>query len=163
MGGARHHRREPEHGCDERDRTLRKLYCYRKCQRQFDMTGLPERLVYAFCFSAHGDRIVQLIILRNRCDVRKRQIHRSGCFGSSTAPTLRSRRAKCSNFAKSAAILQKHEQARFSMSVTSGLGLCGGVENINANSDPLETPIQLKRHYEQSEATQGERYANPSS
>jgi hypothetical protein len=49
------------------------------------------------------------------------------------------------------------------MSVTSGLGVCGGVENINANSDPLETPIQLKRHYEQSEASQGERYANPSS
>jgi hypothetical protein len=30
------------------------------------------------------------------------------------------------------------------------------------NSDPVETLIQLKRHYEQSEAIQGERYANPS-
>jgi hypothetical protein len=49
------------------------------------------------------------------------------------------------------------------MSVTSALGVCGSVENINANSDPVETPIQLKRHYEQSEATQGECYANPSS
>jgi hypothetical protein len=49
------------------------------------------------------------------------------------------------------------------MPVTNDLGLCGGVENINANSDPVETPIQLKRHYEQSEATQGESYANPSS
>jgi hypothetical protein len=47
--------------------------------------------------------------------------------------------------------------------VTTGLGVCGGVENINANSDPVETPIQLKRHYEQSEAIQGECYANPSS
>ena len=36
---------------------------------KFDMTGLPEPLVYAFYFSAHGDRIVQLIILRNRYDV----------------------------------------------------------------------------------------------
>jgi hypothetical protein len=78
-------------------------------------------------------------------------------------PDTSQQRAKCSNFAKSAAILQKHERARFSMSVTSGLGVCGGVENINANSDPVETPIQLKRHYEQSEATQGECYANPSS
>ena len=30
------------------------------------------------------------------------------------------------------------------------------------NSDPGETPIQLKRHYEQTEAIQGEYYANPS-
>jgi hypothetical protein len=37
------------------------------------------------------------------------------------------------------------------MSVTSG-----GVENINANYDQSKTPIQLKRHYEQSETTQGE-------
>jgi hypothetical protein len=36
---------------------------------KFDMKGLPEPLVYAFYFSAHGDRIVQLIILRNRYDV----------------------------------------------------------------------------------------------
>jgi hypothetical protein len=35
------------------------------------------------------------------------------------------------------------------MSVTSGLSVRGGVENINANSDPVETPIRLKRHYEQ--------------
>jgi hypothetical protein len=35
----------------------------------FDMTGLPEPLVYAFYFTPHGDRIVQLIILRNRDDV----------------------------------------------------------------------------------------------
>jgi hypothetical protein len=49
------------------------------------------------------------------------------------------------------------------MSVTSRLSVRGGVENINANSDPVETPIQLKRHYEQSEGIQGECYANPSS
>ena len=36
---------------------------------KFDMTGLPDPLVYAFYFTAHGDRIVQLIILRNRYDV----------------------------------------------------------------------------------------------
>jgi SnoaL-like domain len=36
---------------------------------QFDMTGLPDPLVYAFYFTPHDDRIVQLIILRNRYDV----------------------------------------------------------------------------------------------
>jgi ketosteroid isomerase-like protein len=36
---------------------------------KFDMAGLPDPLVYAFYFSPHGDRIVQLIILRNRYDV----------------------------------------------------------------------------------------------
>ena len=36
------------------------------------------------------------------------------------------------NFAKSAAIFQKHGEARFSMSVTSGLSVRGDVENINA-------------------------------
>ena len=36
---------------------------------KFDMTGLPDPLVYAFYFTPYGDRIVQLIILRNRCDV----------------------------------------------------------------------------------------------
>ena len=36
---------------------------------KFDMTGLPEPLVYVFYFSAHGDRIVQLTILRKRYDV----------------------------------------------------------------------------------------------
>jgi hypothetical protein len=36
---------------------------------KFDMTGLPEPLVYAFYFTPHGDRIVQLIILRNRYDI----------------------------------------------------------------------------------------------
>jgi hypothetical protein len=35
----------------------------------FDMTGLPDPLVYAFYFTLHDDRIVQLIILRNRYDV----------------------------------------------------------------------------------------------
>jgi hypothetical protein len=35
----------------------------------FDMAGLPDPLVYAFYFTPHGDRIVQLIILRNRYDV----------------------------------------------------------------------------------------------
>jgi hypothetical protein len=49
------------------------------------------------------------------------------------------------------------------MSVTSGLSVRGGVENINANSDQVETPIQLKCHYEQSQAIQGECNANPSS
>jgi hypothetical protein len=47
------------------------------------------------------------------------------------------------------------------MSVTSRLSVRGGVGNINANSDPVKTPIQLKRHYEQSEAIQGECYAKP--
>jgi hypothetical protein len=36
---------------------------------KFDMTGLPDPLVYAFYFIPHGDRIVQLIILRNRYDI----------------------------------------------------------------------------------------------
>jgi hypothetical protein len=36
---------------------------------KFDMTGLPDPLVYAFYFTPHGERIVQLIILRNRYDV----------------------------------------------------------------------------------------------
>jgi hypothetical protein len=65
------------------------------------------------------------------------------------------------NFAKSAAIFKKYDEARFSMSVTTRLSACGSDENINAKSDPVETPIQLKRQYEQSEA--GECYANPSS
>jgi hypothetical protein len=72
-------------------------------------------------------------------------------------------RARRCNFAKSAAIFKKHDEARLSMSVTSGLSARGGVENINANSDPVETPVELKRHDEQSEAIQGECYANPSS
>ena len=36
---------------------------------KFDMTGLPDPLVYAFYFTPHGARIVQLIILRNRHDI----------------------------------------------------------------------------------------------
>jgi hypothetical protein len=36
---------------------------------KFDMTGLPDPLVCAFYFMPHGDRVVQLIILRNRYDV----------------------------------------------------------------------------------------------
>jgi hypothetical protein len=36
---------------------------------KFDMTGLPDPLVHAFYFTPHGDRIVQLIILRNRYDI----------------------------------------------------------------------------------------------
>jgi hypothetical protein len=47
------------------------------------------------------------------------------------------------------------------MSVTSKLSVRGGVENINANTDLVETPFQLKRQYEQS--NEGECYANPSS
>jgi hypothetical protein len=35
----------------------------------FDMRGLLDPLVHAFCFTVHGDRIIQLIILRNRYDV----------------------------------------------------------------------------------------------
>ena len=35
----------------------------------FDKRGLPDPLVLAFYFSAHSDRIVQLIILRNRSDI----------------------------------------------------------------------------------------------
>jgi hypothetical protein len=38
-------------------------------QGNFDMRGLPDPLVHAFYFTIHGDRIVQLIILRNRYDV----------------------------------------------------------------------------------------------
>jgi hypothetical protein len=34
-------------------------------------------------------------------------------------------RAKCCNFAKSAAVFKKHEPARFSMSVANGLNLRG--------------------------------------
>ena len=36
---------------------------------KFDMSGLPDPLVHCFYFTPHGDRIVQLIILRNRYDV----------------------------------------------------------------------------------------------
>jgi hypothetical protein len=36
---------------------------------KFDMTGLPDPLVCAFFFTVQVDRIVQLIILRNRDDV----------------------------------------------------------------------------------------------
>jgi hypothetical protein len=35
----------------------------------FDMRGLPDPLLHAFYFTIHGDRVVQLIILRNRYDV----------------------------------------------------------------------------------------------
>ena len=35
----------------------------------FNMAGLPDPLVHAFYFTPHGERIVQLIILRNRCDI----------------------------------------------------------------------------------------------
>jgi hypothetical protein len=35
----------------------------------YDKRGLPDPLVLAFYFAAHGDLIVQLIILRNRYDV----------------------------------------------------------------------------------------------
>ena len=37
------------------------------------------------------------------------------------------------------------------------------VAAVERNSEPVETPIWLKCHYEQSEAIQGECYANPSS
>ena len=40
--------------------------------RKFDMTGLRGPLVHAYYFTVHGDRIVQLIILRNRYDIPKR-------------------------------------------------------------------------------------------
>jgi hypothetical protein len=36
---------------------------------KFDMRGLPDPLAHAFHFTPHGDRIVQLIILRNRHDI----------------------------------------------------------------------------------------------
>jgi hypothetical protein len=35
----------------------------------YDKRGLPDPLVLSFYFSAHGDQIVQLIILRNQCDI----------------------------------------------------------------------------------------------
>jgi len=69
--------------------------------------------------------------------------------------TLQFRKKRC-NFPKA----RSGEALYFA---TSGLSVRGGVENINANSDSVETPIQSKRHYEQSEAIQGECYANPSS
>jgi len=46
------------------------------------------------------------------------------------------------------------------MSLTSGISVRGGVENTNANFDPNKTPIEWKRHYEQSEAIRGDCYAN---
>jgi hypothetical protein len=36
---------------------------------KFNMKGLPDPLIYAFYFTPHGDRICQLIILRNRSDI----------------------------------------------------------------------------------------------
>jgi hypothetical protein len=38
---------------------------------EFDMTGLPDPLVCPFFFTVQVDRIVQLIILRNRDDALK--------------------------------------------------------------------------------------------
>ncbi|SRR5258708_6030404 len=35
----------------------------------YDKRGLPDPLVLAFYFSAYRDQIVQLIILRNQCDI----------------------------------------------------------------------------------------------
>ena len=35
----------------------------------FDKRGLPDPLVLAFCVTPHRNRIVQLIILRNRFDI----------------------------------------------------------------------------------------------
>jgi hypothetical protein len=35
----------------------------------YDKRGLPDPLVLAFYFSAHGDQIVQLIILQNQYDI----------------------------------------------------------------------------------------------
>jgi hypothetical protein len=35
----------------------------------YDKRGLPDPLVLTFYFSGHGDQIVQLIILRNQCDI----------------------------------------------------------------------------------------------
>jgi hypothetical protein len=35
----------------------------------YDKRWLPDPLVLAFYFSAHGDQIVQLIILRNQCEI----------------------------------------------------------------------------------------------
>jgi hypothetical protein len=35
----------------------------------YDKRGLPDPLVLTFYFSAHRDQIVQLIILRNQCDI----------------------------------------------------------------------------------------------
>jgi hypothetical protein len=37
---------------------------------------------------------------------------------------------RCCNYAKSAAIFKKHDEAKFSMSVNSELSARGGVENI---------------------------------
>jgi ketosteroid isomerase-like protein len=36
---------------------------------KYDKRGMPDPLVLAFYFTPHGNRIVQLIILRNRCDI----------------------------------------------------------------------------------------------
>ena len=35
----------------------------------FDKRGLPDPLVLAFYFTPHDDRVIQLIILRNRRDI----------------------------------------------------------------------------------------------
>jgi hypothetical protein len=35
----------------------------------FDRRGLPDPLILAFYFTLHNDLIIQLIILRNRCDI----------------------------------------------------------------------------------------------
>jgi hypothetical protein len=35
----------------------------------YDKRGLPDPLVHAFYFTIHGDRIVQLVVLRNRSDI----------------------------------------------------------------------------------------------
>jgi hypothetical protein len=48
---------------------------------KFDMTGLPEPLVYAFYFLAHGDRIVQLIILRSHTTFESGRSAVAGALG----------------------------------------------------------------------------------
>ncbi|WMT76365.1 hypothetical protein [Bradyrhizobium sp. Ash2021] len=35
----------------------------------FDKRGLPDSFVLAFCFTTHGNLLVQVIIVRNRYDI----------------------------------------------------------------------------------------------
>jgi hypothetical protein len=57
-GGTRHHWREPDHRCEQRDRTLRKLYCRRNCQRlvRYDRATRTTRMPLLFLGLWRPDR-----------------------------------------------------------------------------------------------------------
>jgi hypothetical protein len=50
MDGALHHWREPNHRCDELDRTLGNFIVTANVSGKFDMTGLPNRSYTPFTF-----------------------------------------------------------------------------------------------------------------